>query len=507
MGKQEDIINKVRSTIARYGMIARGDRIIVALSGGPDSVCLLDILHRLSDELEICLIAAHYDHGLRGDEDAFETRLSKDITSSMNVPFETEKAPEHLKNSSSLEERAREVRYKFLEDVRVKHKANKIAMGHNLNDQAETVIMRLLRGSGPSGLSGIPPVRDDIIVRPLIEVSRDDITDYLKLRGLPSAVDSSNSSTVHLRNRIRHELMPILFEYQPNLLERLGVLSNIIRDENAFLESLAAEWVEREANKTTQGDISIPVSTIRNIPDPFKYRVIREIFKRVNKDNDYPMEYEHVSSVVRLMDSEKPQCSVDLPNGIMVQRSYQALLFKLKGKDQLQGRKKTPPHPDPLPLGERENIWPSPSSGGWEISSSPSWRKRGVKEYSYSIEGPGRYQLDAVAKGLILEEIEKGKEIFKDGVPSVAYLDTDKLEYPLTARNFTPGDRFVPLGMKGHRKVKDFFIDLKVTSEARASTPILTSGDKIVWVCGYRIDDRFKVTEQTKKVLKIIIKS
>jgi len=487
-------------------MIDRGDKIVVALSGGPDSACLLDMLHRLSDELQICLIAAHYDHGLRGDEDAFETKLTRDIASSMDVPFEAEKAPDHLKDSPSLEERAREARYKFLENILVKHGANKIAMGHNQNDQAETVIMRLLRGSGPPGLAGIPPVRDGIFIRPLIEISRDEIMDYLKTRKIPFAVDSSNSSTAHLRNRIRHELMPILLDYQPNLLERLGVLSNIIRDENAFLESLAAEWVERESESPSHRDISIPVSSIRAMPAPFRYRIIREIFKRVNKENAYPMDYDHVLSVAGLLDSEKPQCSVDLPNGIMVQRSYQALLFKLKGKDQPQRRKKTPPCPDPLPQGERENILSSPSNGGWEFLGSPSWRKRGVKEYSYSIEGPGIYQLDVVGQRLILEEVEKGKLTFKDVDLSNAFLDADKLEYPLTTRNFTPGDRFVPLGMKGHRKVKDFFIDLKVPSEDRVRAPILTSGNKIVWVCGYRIDDRFKVTEETKRVIKVMIK-
>lgn len=462
MEKVADTINKVRLTIARHGMIDRGDRIIVALSGGPDSVCLLDMLHRLSDELEIGLIAAHYDHGLRGNEDAFETKLSKDIASSMDVPFEDEKASVDLKDASSLEERAREARYGFLEKVRVKHGAHKIAMGHNLNDQAETVIMRLLRGSGPSGLVGIPPVRDGVIIRPLIEITRDEITDYLKLRGLPFAVDSSNRSTVHLRNSIRHELMPKLLEYQPNLLERLGVLSTIIRDENSFLESMAVEWVGKEAKKTALGGISVPISSIRTIPDAFKHRVIREIFKRINKDNAYPMEYDHIDSIMKLPDNEKPQCSVDLPNGIMVSKAYEDLIFSIK-----TAKKKT--------------------------------------AFNYPLEGPGVYPLDATGQILTLEEIDRGEDIFKNRDSSTAYLNADKLQYPLVARSFTPGDRFVPLGMKGHRKVKDFFIDLKVPSEKRASTPILTSGDKIVWVCGYRIDERFKVTAETKKVLRVNI--
>jgi tRNA(Ile)-lysidine synthase len=484
MEKQGCIINKIKTTIQHYRMLSPGDKIVVAVSAGPDSICLLDLLNRLSREMDLKLVVAHFDHGLRGDEDEFETKLSRDIAQSMGLPFETEMASDLFETHSSLEERARDARYTFLEKVRNKYEAQKIAMGHTLNDQGETVLMRLLRGSGPAGLAGIPPVRDGLIIRPLIEVSRDEIMLYIKARALPFATDSSNNNKTHLRNRIRHELMPMMLEYQPRLLEHLGRVSDIIRDEDAFLESMALDWIDAETAKNNQGEVVVSISSLRHLAGPLKNRVIRDILKSV-KGDIYPMEYDHILSIAELLDNGRPQCSIDLPNGIVVKKKYQDLRFMSKA----------PLHPDPLPQGERESIG----------ASRQRKTAQGKREFSLSIEGPGSYHLDAAGHVLTLENILVGAGLSIEKNLSIAYLDADKLIYPLAARNFQPGDRFVPMGMTGHKKVKDFFIDLKVPSEERAVAPILTSGDDIVWVCGYRVDERFKITSETKRILKVTI--
>jgi tRNA(Ile)-lysidine synthase len=462
MEKQGDILTKIRSTILRYGMISPGDTVIVAVSGGPDSICLLDSLNALSNELELKFVAAHFNHGLRGDEDEFETQLSGDISASMGLPFETGNASGLLKGLSSLEEQARDARYAFLEMIRNKYGAQKIATGHNLNDQAETVLMRLLRGSGPAGLAGIPPVRDGRIIRPLVEIKRDEIMEYLKARCLPFALDSSNTNKKHLRNKIRLELMPMMLEYQPRLLERLGMAADIIRDENAFMESMVSDWIEREAHQETQGNISVSISSIKALPDPLKRRVIRSLLKQVDGDV-YSVDYDHIVSVLKLIENERPQCSIDLPDGIMARKTYDTLHFILRSCTD-------------------------------------------TKEYTCSLEGPGTYCLDAVGITLTLEEVDGSEDIIEDVSKSTAWLDADKLSFPLIVRNFRHGDRFVPMGMTGHKKVKNFFIDLKVPSEQRTLTPLVISGDSIVWICGYRIDERFKVTEQTKRRLKITMK-
>jgi tRNA(Ile)-lysidine synthase len=461
MKKNRDFINKVKETTQHYGMIIPHDKVVVAVSGGPDSICLLDTLNRLSSELEISLVVAHFNHGLRKGEDEFETQLVRDIAASMDLPFETEKTTNLINSRASLESRARDARYSFLETIRIKHRAQKIAMGHNLNDQAETVLMRLLRGSGPSGLSGIPPVRDNIIIRPLIEIKRDEIMDYLKTSGLLFAMDSSNDSKKYLRNSIRLELMPTMLDYQPRLLEHLGNLSNIIRNEDDFLESMASEWLKKESGRDSDGKIFAPLPAIKSLSGPLRNRVIRGLIKQVD-DGIYPVEYEHVSSVINLLENKQPQCSINVLNGIVIRKRYDKLYFELKSIED-------------------------------------------IKEYNYIIEGPGTYPLDTVGQSLRLDEIDGTSEIYMEGELSAAYLDADMLQYPLIARNFKPGDRLMPLGMTGHKKVKNFFIDLKVPSEKRALTPLLISGDRVVWICGYRIDDRFKVTARTKKIVKITI--
>ncbi len=193
-------LRKVKATVSRYEMIQPGDLVVVGVSGGPDSVCLLHILQRLKKELEMALLVAHFDHGLRPGEDDSETRFVASLAASMGLPFETEKARSLLRRTAgSLEEAARNARYRYLEKLRKKHDARKIALAHQLNDQAETILMRLLRGSGPSGLGGIPPSRDRVIIRPLIEISRKEIETYIKGQSLSYVTDSSNLQPLFLR--------------------------------------------------------------------------------------------------------------------------------------------------------------------------------------------------------------------------------------------------------------------------------------------------------------------
>ncbi len=223
MDPVKKIVKKVENTITGYRMLERGDRVIVAVSGGADSVCLLDILFTLKEILGIELVVAHFDHGLRPDEDEYETDFVKSLAESFDCNFTTKKTARSLTpGSASLEEKARDIRYRFLNEVKAQFSAQKIATGHNLNDQAETVLMRLLRGSGSSGLSGIPPVRDTHIIRPLIEVTRNEIESYLSSKGLRHITDSSNFETKHLRNEIRLNLLPQLEKYQPKIVEILA---------------------------------------------------------------------------------------------------------------------------------------------------------------------------------------------------------------------------------------------------------------------------------------------
>ena len=458
----KEIFKKVKQTISRYRMTSPGDLCIVAVSGGPDSVCLLHILHELEQELGIKLVVAHYDHGLREAEDEAETQFVQDLASSMNLPFETERASFLRKEStSSLEEKARNARYGFLERLKDRLQAQKIAVGHNLNDQTETILMRLLRGSGPPGLAGIPPHRDNMIIRPLIETKRDEIEAYLTARELSYVIDSSNLETRYLRNRIRLQLLPSLLEYQPRLLELLGKMAVVLREDDNYLQGEAEHWLEMESQTGKKGEILIPVSSFSSLPLPLRNRVTRNLIMRL-KRTLRRIDQSHIESVYDLALSKKPQGSLDLPDGLTVKRIYDKLAFTLFN-------------------GEKTDA------------------------FHYLLQGPGTFYLDRIARSITLVEMEGAVEVTPNNHEWTAYLDADKLQYPLVVRNFRPGDRFVPLGMTGQKKIKDYFIDLKIPSDIRASIPLLISQDTPVWICGHRIDDRFKVTSATRRILKVTL--
>ncbi len=436
-----NIVSQVRRTMDRFSMTEPGELVVVAVSGGPDSVCLLHVLGELSKELDIDMVVAHYNHGLREGEDESETQLVKKMAESMGLPFVTERALHLEPGAPSLEEKARDARYIFLEKIRKNSGAQKIAVGHNLNDQAETVLMRLLRGSGQTGLGGIRPMRDNRIIRPLIEIKREDIMTYLNARGLPYALDRSNLDTAYYRNRIRLELLPLLLNYQPKLIDHLGHLSNIIREEDGYLDSKAAAWVKRESVKDPRGNLSLQVPSLVKLHPSLRKRVIRILLKKIGRTL-FHISRNHIRAVSGIMKSGNPHAMVNLPNDTIVKRVYNRLVF-LKGDE--------------------------------PVSST----------FHYSFEGPGTFPMEEIGSTIIIEEIEDGPDRLKvkKNHEFTALFDADIIRYPLIIRNFNPGDRFVPLGLRGHKKVKDFFIDLKIPLDLRAVIPILTSHNSILWIC------------------------
>jgi tRNA(Ile)-lysidine synthase len=453
-------LQKVKRTISRHQMTSDGDSVIVAVSGGPDSVCLLHILHELKDELRIRLVLAHFDHGLRPAEDEHETAFVHSLAQSLKLPFETAKGRLLAKRTrGSREEVARNARYSFLERVRKKYKAQKIALGHNLNDQAETILMRLLRGSGPSGLTGIPPCRDHEIIRPLIEIERSEIEKYLKAEKLVTITDSSNLKTDYLRNKIRLELMPLLEEQQPQLASLLGQTAEILRDEDDYLERIAEAWLKKEVTRNPENTLQVSIASFMSLRVALRRRVTRKAIGKMKKDLRR-ISWDHIEAVQRLAQAEKPQAALALPGGLAVKRTYDHLIFSTSVK-------------------------------------------RNPRPFHYRLDGPGTYDLKKIGRSLSVEEVKNTKGLRLRGTAWTAFLDAERIRFPLTLRAFKAGDRFMPFGMKGHKKLKDFFVDLKVPLEQRYSTPILCCKDNLVWVCGFRIDDRFKVTPETKKVMKL----
>lgn len=450
----------MQDTLTRYRMVQPGDRVVAAVSGGPDSVGLLDVLHRLAPDLGLDLVVAHLDHGLRGAQDATETRFVRELAQSRGLAFETGRAPDLRQEQGALEERAREARYAFLERVRQKHRAQCIAVGHTLDDQAETVLMRLLRGSGPSGLAGMPPIREPGVIRPLIRVRHSQIQAYLGERGLSWCTDPSNLEPGCLRNRIRLELIPHLLGYQPRLVEHLADLADLLQEEDRYMEEAARQWLDVHRDGASgEADVSFPREAWLSIAPGLQRRVLRQAVREA-AGGLRSLHRVHVDAVMGLLREGRSQAGLDLPGGLRVWRVYDRIRF------------------------------------GYPSAQGPS-------AYGASLPGPGTYAVEALGLHFILNERARAEVSSLRGPPETAFLDAARLSYPLELRPVQPGDRFVPLGMRGHRKVKDFLIDGKVPQEARQRVPVLVSGGKVAWLCGHRIDDRFKVNEGTDRVLEV----
>jgi tRNA(Ile)-lysidine synthase len=449
---------KVLSTILDHNMVEPNDVVIVAVSGGADSVCLLKILARLEDRLAMKLVVAHLNHGLRPLEDEKETELVAELAGMLNLPFAQEKAHNLLKvPGSSLEEKARITRYGFFEKILSEHNAQKVALGHNLNDQAETVLMNLLRGSGLRGLSGIPPIRDNRYIRPLIQVTSDEIHAYLRVKNMSFAFDSSNLDRMYLRNKIRLDLIPLLLGYQPRIIQHLGELASLCREKTESIEEEARRFLKKATLYASQDVMDLSISVLKDLPMSIQLDVIREAIKRI-RGTLRRINRKHVRTVRELINNPKPQVRTNLPEKLLITKSYERL--RLATDSEVE-----------------------------------------IEDFSYQIEHMGTIHIPEINQALILEEATKRD--FSKSSPSsrAAFMDLDRIEWPLSVRNFRAGDQFIPLGLKGSKKVKDVFIDKKIPSEERKRILILTSGNDIIWVCGVQIDDRYKVKGSTKKIL------
>ncbi|NWF93064.1 MAG: tRNA lysidine(34) synthetase TilS [Syntrophaceae bacterium] len=460
------VLEKVRRTIDRYHLLDRGDRVVVGVSAGVDSMVLLHVLNALRQEFDLSLIVAHVNHGIRVAESEAEAELVRRESQRLGLSFECGQfnAKEFQKaRGTSLQDAARRIRFHFFNTLLRKYHANKIALGQNADDQVETVLIRLIRGSGLKGLKGMLPIREGRVIRPLLEVWRREIESFARDQKILYLLDSSNMSQHYLRNRIRLSLIPLIErEYQPNLKGILFKTSAILRSEDDYLERGAEEAYERIVQAEGEA-LSFRFSEYQSLHPAIQWRLLHKILERVCGDEMTREEGEGgvVEQVHGKLGQSHASFLMELPHRISLEKRYDLVLIK-KG-------------------------WLKP-----------------VPPFEVELLLPGRTQIKEIEKEVITEEISRsdGLDDFIR-VPDIAFFDFESLRFPLKMRNFRPGDRFQPLGMKGTQKLKEFFIDHKVPKFERPRIPLLTSGEMIAWVVGYRIDERVKVTEKTQRILKI----
>lgn len=455
--KKDTAIDKVLQTIKKYKMISYGDRVLVGFSGGPDSICLLHILYRLSSFLGISLVAVHLNHMIRDEEAIRDESFSKEFAESLNIPFYSKRVPvEDLAKDMRLstEEAGRIVRYGFFDDVCKLEGANKIALAHNMNDQAETMIMRFFRGTGVSGLGGINPVREDKYIRPIIGLSRDEIEEYCLNNGLNPVRDSTNEKSIYTRNRIRLELIPYIREHlNPNVIESLYKASEIIRDEDSFLNKTAKGYIEDIKFKD-----GLLVEKFNCLDVAVRRRIIRILIDRVRGDI-VGIESIHVEECIELILKGETGKRVDLPGGIQCVIEYDIFKFK---------------------------------------------KETEKKYYNYSLPLPGGINIKEIDLAISTKVLEKNNSNFRDN-DFVKYFDYDKIKGELSVRNRRDGDYIYPKGMRGRKKFKDILIDKKIPRDKRDDIPLIAIEGEIIWAIGFRDTNNYKIDEKTKKILEIKI--
>lgn len=497
------LFSKITKTIQKYSLIQKNDRVVVAVSGGPDSVALLLLLNELKQEYNLQLYIAHLNHQFRGKEAEADAWFVQSLAKQLKIPYLSKSVniPELAKkNKKSPEEMAREIRYAFLQDIAKKKQANIIALGHNADDQVETILMWMLRGSGIEGLTGMEIARKSevsstkyqvprrgvckcksevYIIRPLLETSRKEILEYLKEKKQKYRVDKTNLKSIYLRNRIRNQLIPQLEkEYNPNLKETLFRTATILRDELAYFDSAAGMIFGCIRNRERTDCIAIKLSEFRQLDKAIHRHLVRKAILLVSGTLT-GFGFDHIEAVLELAKCGGDQSAAALAqtDGLMLHLPHQVTV-RIE-QDELC-----------FYLGRLD---------------------KDIAEVKESVAIPGTTDIKSLGIE-VKTELNKITAINKARLQQIdrftAMLDADKIQLPLTLQTWQPGDSFVPLGMTGKKKLHDFYIDEKIPQTQRDKIPLLVAdnGD-IVWVVGKRIDDRVKVTSRTKRILRIQIKS
>ena len=457
------LVAEVQRFVEAHDLICPGATVIVSVSGGADSMALLSLLHRLESTYRLTLIVAHVNHQLRGKEAARDAQFVQRYADKLGLPFhKTNVDVKALKRRTGLspQHAARQLRYGALQSLFRSLAATHIALGHTADDQAETLLMRLLRGGGPAGLSGIPAKRMPFI-RPLLEVHRHSILAYLRAAGIPWVEDSSNMNRNYLRSRIRLDLMPTLRAYHPNIAQRLHHVADMLRADNDVL----GQQTEDLAKQVLSWRVGNAMLAIRRAPFAAAPLAMQRRLLRYAIDR--------------------------LPSSVNAAgfRDIEALWWFAVNDDKvgrrlmLAGQLIAERHSDVVLL----------------------WQARALPPTSLSVllPVPGTLTLRGLALSLTARALGLTQGWQDQVEPRRVFVDFDAAASPLSIRFPQPGDRFHPLGAPGSQKLQDFFVNNKVPKAMRPYAPLVLARAEILWVVGYRIAEPFKLRPKTRQVLEL----
>jgi tRNA(Ile)-lysidine synthase len=468
--EDDPLLQAVRTTVRKRQMLRPGDAVLIGVSGGRDSTALMWVLTALAGTLRLRLGIAHLHHGLRGTPADRDARLVENLAFAAGLPFYYARiagAANDRSHRPGREEAARERRYAFLEVTARRYGFDRIALGHHADDNAELVLMRLIRGSGPLGLAGIPPMRpgrraDLTIIRPLSAVDRGAINRFCRRHGLLTVEDETNQDRTLTRNRIRHDLLPrVRRDYNPNIVAGLNRLAALIRDEEDWLDTLVAGHLQRLTLASQDDHILLDGAALGRLHPALQRRLLRAALQVLRGDLRR-IGFEPIEAVRRLLDPDKRDVGrVDLPGDLCAAR---------RGRRLRLGR----PAKEPVP-----------------------------KPFEYVLPAAGKVHIVETGARLCLERLDRvDRGVMRHAGQHVAYFDMNQIDFPITIRSFRPGDRFAPFGLRGTQKLKKYFIDHKIPRWRRATLPLVVSGGEIIWIAGLRRSARAPVGPRSRAVLR-----
>ncbi|MGH9377532.1 MAG: tRNA lysidine(34) synthetase TilS [Terriglobia bacterium] len=468
MARAPNLYHRWSLEMRRPAMFPAGERVGVAVSGGPDSVLLLCFMSQFAVENGLCLSVVHFNHHLRGGESNEDERFVAARAGELKLDFYhagADVARAARETKKSLEVAARELRYRFFFSLIRQGKTDKIATAHTASDQAETVLLRLLRGAGTRGLSGIFPVLEGRVVRPFLGITRTEVEREIERRSLAFRIDRSNSDLRFARNKIRHSLLPLLErEFNPEIVSILKQFADRARDDEAFLEQQAADiarpWRVREGLEER-----IPARPFAQFPAALQRRVLRQM---IASCGGLPRSTaSHIELVRRFSATAQSGKTLTLPVGVEAHKEFGWLVIRRKSEE-----------PQPADFS-----FPLSPPAELAIPAIPGGL---LKVYYETAENAGRKQLERTYNGT-------------EGV----CLDAEKYQGPLVLRNWRPGDCFCPLGSSKPRKLKELFATLKIARNRRRLWPVIESAAGIIWVRGFPPASRLALSPATERILVI----